>query len=105
MLLWLKSELKANLKRKVGALLAQNAFRTIVRRMDPDSYGGAPLLGLNGHVMKAHGSARERAIMNALLMTTESIRHDVNGRIVEEIGAARESLGSDLLQEGAAALA
>jgi len=73
MLLWLKTELKANLKRKIGALLAQNAFRTIVRRMDPDGYGGAPLLGLNGNVMKAHGSARERAIMNALRVTTEAI--------------------------------
>jgi glycerol-3-phosphate acyltransferase PlsX len=105
MLLWLKSELKANLKRKVGALLAQNAFRTIVRRMDPDSYGGAPLLGLNGNVMKAHGSARERAIMNALLITTESIRHDINRHIMEETAAARERLGSDMPQEGAAAVA
>jgi glycerol-3-phosphate acyltransferase PlsX len=92
MLLWLKTELKANLKRKVGALLAQNAFRTIVRRMDPDSYGGAPLLGLNGNVMKAHGSARERAIMNALRITTEAIRHDINRRIAEELAAAMKAL-------------
>jgi glycerol-3-phosphate acyltransferase PlsX len=105
MLLWLKSELKANLKRKVGALLAQNAFRTIVRRMDPDSYGGAPLLGLNGHVMKAHGSARERAIMNALLLTAESIRHNLNQHIVMELAAARDALGAALLPQGAAAQA
>jgi len=105
MLLWLKSELKANLKRKVGALLAQNAFRTIVRRMDPDSYGGAPLLGLNGNVMKAHGSARERAIMNALRITTETIRHNINRCITEEIAAAQECLGTDLSKEGATALA
>jgi glycerol-3-phosphate acyltransferase PlsX len=105
MLLWLRSELKANLKRKIGALLAQNAFRTIVRRMDPDSYGGAPLLGLNGHVMKAHGSARERAIMNALLVTTESIRHNINQHIAEEIAAAQACLGSDLPREGEATLA
>jgi glycerol-3-phosphate acyltransferase PlsX len=105
MLLWLKSELKANLKRKVDALLAQNAFRTIVRRMDPDSYGGAPLLGLKGNVMKAHGSARERAIMNALRITAESIQHDINRHITDEIAAAQEVLGSDLPKEGAAALA
>ena len=105
MLLWLKSELKANLKRKIGALLAQNAFRTIVRRMDPDSYGGAPLLGLNGNVMKAHGSARERAIMNALTFTAETIRHNINRRITEEIAAAQERLAGDLTKEGAAAFA
>jgi glycerol-3-phosphate acyltransferase PlsX len=92
MLLWLRTELKANLKRKVGALLAQNAFRTIVRRMDPDGYGGAPLLGLNGNVMKAHGSARERAIMNAIRITTETIRHNINQRITEEIASALNSL-------------
>ncbi len=90
MLLWLKTELKANLKRKIGALLAQNAFRTIVRRMDPDGYGGAPLLGLNGNVMKAHGSARERAIMNALRVTTEAIQHDINRHMMREIAAAQE---------------
>jgi glycerol-3-phosphate acyltransferase PlsX len=92
MLLWLRTELKANLKRKVGALLAQNAFRTIVRRMDPDGYGGAPLLGLNGNVMKAHGSARERAIMNAIRITTETIRHNINQHITEEIASALNSL-------------
>lgn len=105
MLHWLKSELKANLKRKIGALLAQNAFRTIVRRMDPDSYGGAPLLGLNGNVMKAHGSARERAIMNALTFTAETITHDINRHITEEIAAAQERLAKDLTKEGAAAFA
>src|SRR6185295_3862876 len=67
----LKRELIRNPKRKLGALLAQNAFRTIKRRMDPDTYGGAPLLGLNGIVLKAHGSARERAIMNAVRVASE----------------------------------
>jgi glycerol-3-phosphate acyltransferase PlsX len=105
MLHWLRTELKANLKRKIGALLAQNAFRTIVRRMDPDSYGGAPLLGLNGNVMKAHGSARERAIMNALRITTETISHDLNRRITEELAAANETLARAEMAPSATALA
>ncbi len=104
MLLWLKTELKANLKRKIGALLAQNAFRTIVRRMDPDGYGGAPLLGLNGNVMKAHGSARERAIMNALRVTTEAIQHDINRHMMREISAAQELLLRAGSAESAAAV-
>ena len=65
MISMLKEELSRNPKRQVGAYLAQNALRAMKRRMDPEAYGGAPLLGLNGTVMKAHGSARERAIMNA----------------------------------------
>ncbi|HZR17183.1 MAG TPA: phosphate acyltransferase PlsX, partial [Verrucomicrobiae bacterium] len=58
----LKRELTASAKRYLGALLAKSAFHAIRRRMDPEVYGGAPLLGFNGAVLKAHGSARERAI-------------------------------------------
>src|SRR3989441_645447 len=88
----LRRELKANLGRKLGALLAQNAFRTIRKRMDPEAYGGAPLLGFNGAVMKAHGSARERAIASAIRVTTESLQHRINQIIAEQIARANERL-------------
>jgi glycerol-3-phosphate acyltransferase PlsX len=87
---WLKEELARNPKRLLGAMLARNALRTIRRRMDPDAYGGAPLLGLNGNVMKAHGSASERAIMNAIRVSTEAIQHQINQVIREEIAQANE---------------
>ena len=89
---WLKEELTKNPKRMLGAVLAQNALRTIKRRMDPDAYGGAPLLGLNGHVMKAHGSAHERAIMNAIRITSEAIQHHINDIIKNEIAEANARL-------------
>jgi phosphate acyltransferase len=95
MLTWLKAELMKNYKRQLGALLARNAFRAITRRMDPDGYGGAPLLGLNGNVMKAHGAARERAIMNAVRITSDTIQHRINRLITEEIAAASECLARD----------
>jgi glycerol-3-phosphate acyltransferase PlsX len=88
----LKRELKTNPGRQLGALLAQNAFRTIKRRMDPEAYGGAPLLGFNGAVMKAHASARERAIGSAIRVTTESLQHQVNQAIAHEIALANEKL-------------
>jgi len=88
----LKRELTRNPKRKLGALLAQNAFRTIKRRMDPDTYGGGLLLGFNGIVLKAHGSARERAIMNAVRITSETIQHNVTRLISQEIARADELL-------------
>jgi glycerol-3-phosphate acyltransferase PlsX len=91
----LKSELTANPRRQLGALLAQNAFRAIKRRMDPEGFGGAPLLGFNGTVMKAHGSARERAIANAIHVTTENIQHRVNQIIADEIARANERLVAD----------
>jgi glycerol-3-phosphate acyltransferase PlsX len=81
----LKRELTASARRKLGALLAQNAFRAIRRRMDPEVYGGAPLLGFNGTVLKAHGSARERAISSAIRVTTETLQHQVNQNISQQL--------------------
>jgi glycerol-3-phosphate acyltransferase PlsX len=94
LLTWLKAELARSLKRRIGALLAKNAFRDVLHRMDPDAYGGAPLLGLNGHVMKAHGSSRERAIMNAVRVTTEIIGHNINRHIQDQILAANEAIAA-----------
>lgn len=88
----LKRELTASPQRQLGALLAQNAFRAIRRRMDPEVYGGAPLLGFNGAVLKAHGSARERAIASAIRVTTENLQHKVNQLIAQEIAVANERL-------------
>lgn len=89
---WLHRELTKNPKRMLGAMLARNAFRTIKRRMDPDAYGGAPLLGVNGTVMKAHGSASERAIMNAIRVSTEAIQHHINQVIRDEIARANDAV-------------
>ncbi len=88
----LKRELMSNAKRKIGAYLAKNAFHAIRRRLDPEVYGGAPLLGFTGMVFKAHGSARERAITSALRVTAEALQHQVNQIIAREIGRANEKL-------------
>jgi glycerol-3-phosphate acyltransferase PlsX len=90
----LKRELTANPRRQLGALLAHNAFRAIRRRMDPEVYGGAPLLGFNGTVFKAHASARERAIASALRVTADNLQHQVNQTMALEIARANERLSS-----------
>jgi glycerol-3-phosphate acyltransferase PlsX len=90
----LKRELTANPQRQLGALLAQNAFRAIRRRMDPEVYGGAPLLGFNGAVLKAHGSARERAVASAIRVSTENLQHHVNRLIAQEVAHANEQLAA-----------
>jgi glycerol-3-phosphate acyltransferase PlsX len=89
---WLKSEIARNPKRQLGAWLSRNAFRAIARRLDPDGRGGALLLGLNGTVVKAHGAARERAIMNAILMSAESVQHRINDIIQAEAAQAAARL-------------
>jgi phosphate acyltransferase len=89
---WLKTELAKNPKRMPGAMLAKNALRTIKRRMDPEGCGGASLLGLNGHVTKAHGSARERAIMNAVRFTAEAVQHHLQQAVQTEIAQTNMKL-------------
>jgi glycerol-3-phosphate acyltransferase PlsX len=88
----LKHELMRNPKRQIGAYLTQNAFHAIRRRLDPEVHGGAPLLGFNGIVFKAHGSSRERAIASALRITAETVQHRVNDIIAREIARANERL-------------
>lgn len=85
----LKDEVKASPMRMVGGILAGGAFKTLKQRMDPDVYGGAPLLGLNGNVIKAHGSAREHAIKNAVRVATETIKQRVNQHIMEQVSKSQ----------------
>ncbi len=91
---WLKRELTATPIRQVGALLAKGAFRAIKRRVDPDNHGGAPLLGLNGTVMIAHGSASERAIENAIREAMVAVRNNLNQTITQEVERANQRLAA-----------
>jgi phosphate acyltransferase len=88
----LKRELMSNPKRQIGAYLAKDAFQAIRKRMDPEVYGGAPMLGFNGIVFKAHGSARERAVASAIRVTAETLQHHVNEAIARDIARANEKL-------------
>lgn len=90
----LKRELTQNTKRQIGAYLAKEAFRTIRRRMDPEVYGGAPLLGFKGAVFKAHASAREKAVASAVRVAIEAVKHQVNETIVSEIARANPILAA-----------
>jgi phosphate acyltransferase len=90
----LKRELMQNTKRQLGALLAKDAFQAIRRRMDPEVYGGAPLLGFNGLVFKAHASARERAVTSAIRVTAQTIKNQIGQMIARDIAAANQKLSA-----------
>ncbi len=70
----LKDELYASARTKIGALLAKPAFRTLKHKMDYSEVGGAVLLGVNGGVIKAHGSSNAKAFMNAILQAEKLIK-------------------------------
>jgi glycerol-3-phosphate acyltransferase PlsX len=94
---WLRQELTKNPKRQLGALLVKGAFRTIKQRVDPEAHGGAPLLGLNGNVVIAHGSSGERAITNAIGQAVATVKNRINQVISREIEeACRKLMASDM---------
>jgi len=88
---WLKHELSRTPMRKLGAFLARESFRTIKDKTNYEEYGGSPLLGVNGICIIAHGASTPLAIKNALRVAAESIEHQVNPHIIEEVQRYHES--------------
>lgn len=80
---WLKSEIKETPLRMAGAVLAQGAFKALKAKSSYETYGGSPLLGVNGVVIIAHGSSTGVAVKNAIRVAVETIEHKINPRIEE----------------------
>lgn len=88
----LKTQMKANPLRMAGGLLAKGAFDALRNRIKPERYGGAPLLGLRGTLLKAHGSANRQALKNAIRDASEMIKTDLNHRIEADIAKANDAI-------------
>lgn len=73
----LKRELMGGIASRIGALLAKSAFKRIKERMDYSSHGGALLLGIDGGIIKAHGSCDAKAFAAALHQAAKFIDGDV----------------------------
>jgi glycerol-3-phosphate acyltransferase PlsX len=84
---WLKSEIKGNPLRIAGAVLANGAFKALKEKSSYETYGGSPLLGVNGVVIIAHGSSSALAVRNALRVAMETVESRVNPRIQEALAA------------------
>jgi glycerol-3-phosphate acyltransferase PlsX len=80
---WIKEAMQANPLRMTGALMAKGGFNAVKDRMNYETYGGSPLLGVKGVCIIAHGSSSALAIQNAIRGATEAIEHNVNPHIVE----------------------
>ena len=86
----IKTEMMADFRGKLGGLIAKPAFRRVKKCMDYTEVGGAPLLGVNGVVVKAHGSSNAHAIACAIRQAVLMARRDVPGAIREGIAKALE---------------
>ena len=91
---FLKRECFRGIFRVLGALLLKGAFKSLKTQLDPDIYGGAPLLGVPGAVIITHGSSTHKAIYYAVKAGVNAARNDVSGLIssrIEEYEASRKS--------------
>lgn len=81
----LKKELESSFITKFGAALSMPAYRNLKKTMDYTEYGGALMLGVNGGVVKAHGSSNSKAILSTLRQAAGFIKGDVVNVIKQEI--------------------
>jgi len=87
MLAHLKTELGKTIRRRVGAALCRTAFKAVASRMDCSEYGGAPLLGVNGITIIAHGAANARAVFSGISVAVRLAEMNLNRRITDEAEA------------------
>jgi glycerol-3-phosphate acyltransferase PlsX len=86
----LREEITATATGKLGGALIRPAARRLRTRLDPDTYGGAYLLGLRGLAVIAHGNSSRTAIANAIRLAARGVDHDVPGRLASRMAALSE---------------
>ena len=82
---FLKRECFRGVTRILGAMLLKGVFKSLKQQLDPDIYGGAPLLGVPGAVIITHGSSTHKAIFYAVKAGANAARNDVTGLIARDI--------------------
>ena len=81
----IKEELMNDNLSKIGALLSKSAYKRVKKRFDYTEYGGAPMLGLQGLVVKAHGSSNAKAIQSAIAQAVKFKEEKIVEKIEEKI--------------------
>jgi glycerol-3-phosphate acyltransferase PlsX len=77
----IKTGLMSTTKSKIGALLCKPALKETLKDFDASKYGGAPLLGLNGLVVKTHGNAKSTEVHNSILQCVTFTEQNINDKI------------------------
>lgn len=80
-----KEGMMVSLRSKIGALLVKPALKNTLKAFDLEQYGGAPMLGLNGLVVKTHGSSKSVEIKNSILQCITFTQQNINQKIKEKI--------------------
>ena len=83
----IKGGMMSTLRSKIGALLVKPALKTTLKTFDATEYGGAPLLGLNGLVVKTHGSAKAKEVTNTIIQCVTFKQQNISEKIKASIQA------------------
>ena len=86
----IKEGMMSTLRSKIGALLVKPALKQTLKSLDTADYGGAPMLGLNGLVVKTHGSSKSKEIKNSILQCIAFKEQNISEKIKENITKAEE---------------
>ena len=89
----LQESLAATITRKIGYVLAREAFKDFRKRVDYSEFGGAPLLGVKGVCIICHGRSNANAIKNAIRVASEFAGNNINNRIEHELACFNENGG------------
>ena len=81
----IKAGMMMNLRSKIGALLVKPALKQTLKDFNTEAYGGAPLLGLNGLVVKTHGNSKSVEIKNSILQCIAFKEQKINQKIKEQM--------------------
>ena len=81
----LRRAFKSSLRSKAGFALSQPALNLLKVHLDPNNHNGAVFLGLNGLVVKSHGSANPKGVANAIRVTASMVRHDITQKIGDDL--------------------
>lgn len=85
----IKEGMMGTLRSKIGALLVKPALKATLKTFDASEYGGAPLLGLNGLVVKTHGSSTAKEIKNSIIQCVTFKEQHINDKINEKINMTK----------------
>lgn len=83
-----KQGMLATLRSKIGALLVKPALKATLKSFDASEYGGAPLLGLNGLVVKTHGSSKAKEVCTSIIQCVTFKEQEINEKIRKNIGTS-----------------
>ena len=81
MMTMVKKGLMSNLRSKIGALLIKPALKSTLKSFDASQYGGAPLLGLKGLVVKTHGSSKAKEVKNSIIQCISFKENEISDKI------------------------